>query len=92
MMIGVIAILVLFIVPILMAMLVVAPFSKGGNTNSKEIAHTIMRGQSRTGKRYGGCRAFMSICGGRKKSHKRRGGVMCGPGGVPPRGKKFRMT
>lgn len=29
---------------------------------------------------------------GRRRSSKRRGGVMCGPGGCPPRGKKFRMT
>lgn len=29
-------------------------------------------------------------CTGRRK--RGRGGVMCGPGGVSPRGKKFRMT
>jgi hypothetical protein len=28
----------------------------------------------------------------RTKSYKRSGGVMCGPGGSRPRGKKFRMT
>lgn len=30
--------------------------------------------------------------GRRRKTSKRRGGVMCGPGGVSTRGKKFRMT
>jgi hypothetical protein len=29
---------------------------------------------------------------GRRNASKRRGGVMCGPGGVSTRGKKFRMT
>ena len=28
----------------------------------------------------------------RRKTPKRRSGVMCGPGGVSTRGKKFRMT
>lgn len=44
----------------------------------------------------GGAMAFKPIilkCGrGRRRSSRRRGGVMCGPGGCSTRGKRFRMT